>query len=131
MHAVQSALAIRRERERRQSLKSQRPSNGRKASTDSTLPPMGAPSDFRSLPESNGTFNYTTVGVSFIIFGSLMLVPIFAGGHEVVGLDWRHLLGKTLCTFLVAERVKDVSILRVNNQNSFKVAIKHSVQSLI
>ena len=96
MHAVQSALAIRRERERRQSLKSQRPSNGRKASTDSTLPPMGAPSDFRSLPESNGTFNYTTVGVSFIIFGSLMLVPIFAGGHEVVGLDWRHLLGKTL-----------------------------------
>lgn len=91
MHAVQSALAIKRERERRQSLKGQRP-NSRKPSTDSTLPPM-APSDFRPLPESNGTFTYTTVGISFIIFGSLMLVPIFAGGHEFVGLDWHHLLG--------------------------------------
>ena len=93
MHAVQSALAIRRERERRQSLK--KANLQRKASTDTTtsVPPI-QPSDFRYSAESNGTFNYTTVGISFIIFGSLMLIPIFAGGHQALGLDWRHLLGR-------------------------------------
>jgi len=93
MHAVQSALAIRRERERRQSLKAQK-NNNRKASTDTTasVPPIN-PSDFRHSPESNGSFNYTTVGISFIIFGTLMIIPIFAGAHEALGLDWRHLLG--------------------------------------
>lgn len=93
MHAVQSALAIRRERERRQSLKAQK-NNNRKASTDTTasVPPIN-PSDFRHSPESNGSFNYTTVGISFIIFGTLMIIPIFAGAHEALGLDWRHLSG--------------------------------------
>ena len=133
MHAVQSALAIKRERERRQSLKGQRP-NSRKPSTDSTLPPM-APSDFRPLPESNGTFTYTTVGISFIIFGSLMLVPIFAGGHEFVGLDWHHLLGKifkkialknaieiwnvNLVKKLCAELYRDGKINRTGNYRYF------------
>ena len=100
MHAVQSALAIRRERERRQSLKNQK-NNNRKASTDttaSTVSPIN-PSDFRHSPESNGSFNYTTVGISFIIFGILMIIPIFAGAHEALGLDWRHLLGNYLSIY--------------------------------
>merc|ERR1739848_373870 len=53
----------------------------------------GVPSGFRSSETSNGTFNYTTVGICFIIFGSMMLIPIMAGGSEVLGLDWHHLLG--------------------------------------
>ncbi len=94
MHAVQSALAIRRERERRQSLKGK---NGRKPSLPTAGPAgptqSGIPSDFRSSESTNGSFNYTTVGVAFIIFGSLMMIPILAGGSEFAGLDWRHLLG--------------------------------------
>ena len=90
MHAVQSALAIRRERERRQSLKGK---NKRKSSATST----GIPADFRPTEErsggANGTCNYTTVGISFIIFGSLMMVPVFAGSSETLDLDWHHLLG--------------------------------------
>ena len=90
MHAVQSALAIRRERERRQSLKK---TSGRKGSGASlpgggpgALPSAtGIPADFRSSEKSNGTFNYITVGIAFIIFGSLMLVPIFAGGSQMIG----------------------------------------------
>jgi hypothetical protein len=92
MHAVQSALAVRRERVRRQSLRNNNKGqngHGRKASTNSA----GIPSDFRSSERSNGSFNYTTVGAAFIIFGSLMMVPIFAGGAESLGLDWHHLLG--------------------------------------
>ena len=58
--------------------------------------PSGIPKDFRSSEKGNGSFNYTTVGISFVIFGSLMLIPIFAGGTEVLGLDWHHLLGKDL-----------------------------------
>merc|ERR1712062_163822 len=88
MHAVQSALAIRRERERRrESVKSK---SRRKSSTTST----GIPSDFRPTEErGNGTCNYTTVGISFIILGSLMMVPVFAGNAESLDLDWHHLLG--------------------------------------
>merc|ERR1712062_154665 len=88
MHAVQSALAIRRERERRrESVKSK---SRRKSSTSST----GIPSDFRPTEErGNGTCNYTTVGISFIILGSLMMVPVFAGNAESLDLDWHHLLG--------------------------------------
>ena len=94
MHAVQSALAIRRERERRQSLKDQLKdgkNNGRKSSGASMPGPMGGnagpgvPSGFRSSETSNGTFNYTTVGICFIIFGSLMLIPIMAGGSQMLG----------------------------------------------
>ena len=86
MHAVQSALAIRRERERRQSVKK----NRRKSSTTST----GIPSDFRPTEErGNGTCNYTTVGISFIILGSLMMVPVMAGNAQSLDLDWHHLLG--------------------------------------
>jgi len=98
MHAVQSALAIRRERERRQSLKDNK-KPGRKSSGASLPGPFGGnggagiPSGFRSSEVSNGTFNYTTVGICFIIFGSLMLIPIMAGGSEMLGLDWHHLLG--------------------------------------
>jgi len=95
MHAVQSALAIRRERERRQSLKDNKPNN--RKSSGASLPGQGAgsgvPSGFRSNESSNGSFSYTTVGISFIIFGSLMLIPIMAGGSEMLGLDWHHLLG--------------------------------------
>lgn len=102
MHAVQSALAIRRERERRQSLKDQLKdgkNNGRKSSGASIPGPLGGnagpgvPSGFRSSETSNGTFNYTTVGICFIIFGSMMLIPIMAGGSQMLGLDWHHLLG--------------------------------------
>ena len=98
MHAVQSALAIRRERERRQSLKDNKPNNNRKSSGASLPGPAGSgasalPSGFRSSESSNGSFSYTTVGISFIIFGSLMLIPIMAGGSEMLGLDWHHLLG--------------------------------------
>ena len=105
MHAVQSALAIRRERERRQSLKKQ--NNNRKASTDTTasVSPIN-PSDFRHSPESNGSFNYTTVGISFIIFGTLMIIPIFAGAHEALGLDWRHLLGNYILYELQIESLR-------------------------
>jgi len=98
MHAVQSALAIRRERERRQSLKDNKPNN--RKSSGASLPGQAAgsgasalPSGFRSSESSNGSFSYTTVGISFIIFGSLMLIPIMAGGSEMLGLDWHHLLG--------------------------------------
>ena len=93
MHAVQSALAIRRERERRQSLKAAASGKpGLSSATKRKSSANGIPSDFKSS-ESNGSCNYATVGVSFIIFGSLMLVPIIAGGSEVLGLDWHHLLG--------------------------------------
>ena len=94
MHAVQSALAIRRERERRQSLKDQLKdgkNNGRKSSGASLPGPLGGnsgpgvPSGFRSSETSNGSFNYTTVGICFIIFGSMMLIPIMAGGSEMLG----------------------------------------------
>lgn len=92
MHAVQSALAVKRERERRQSLKDRQ--NPRRASGASiSANRTGIPSDFKSSESSNGSFNYTTVGVSFIIFGSLMMIPIMAGSPEFAGMDWRHLLG--------------------------------------
>jgi len=99
MHAVQSALAVRRERERRQSLKEAKNGQKNRKSSSASLPgpiganPSGIPKDFRSSEKGNGSFNYTTVGISFVIFGSLMLIPIFAGGTEVLGLDWHHLLG--------------------------------------
>jgi len=99
MHAVQSALAVRRERERRQSLKEAKNGQKNRKSSSASLPgpigamPSGIPKDFRSSERTNGSFNYTTVGISFVIFGSLMLIPIFAGGSEVLGLDWHHLLG--------------------------------------
>lgn len=99
MHAVQSALAVRRERERRQSLKEAKNGSKNRKSSSASLPgpigvnPSGIPKDFRSSEKSNGSFNYTTVGISFVIFGSLMLIPIMAGGSEVLGLDWHHLLG--------------------------------------
>ena len=89
MHAVQSALAIRRERERRQSLKK----TGRKGSAGSlpgngglspTTGASGIPSDFRSS-QTNGSCNYTTVGISFIILGTMMLVPMFAGYSTMLG----------------------------------------------
>lgn len=107
MHAVQSALAVRRERERRQSLARGSNPGPRKNST--------VPSDFRSSESSNGSFNYTTVGISFIIFGSLMLVPILAGSSEFASLDWRHLLG--IGGLLIAVGVLMIVVNLLTNDN--------------
>ena len=74
--------------------------------------PSGVPKDFRSSERTNGSFNYTTVGISFVIFGSLMLIPIFAGGSEVLGLDWHHLLGKAIHIYIKIHIILSVCIYK-------------------
>lgn len=116
MHAVQSALAIRRERTRRKSLRESK--KGKKG--DEHRPSQASLDINEALiepPKQKGSLTYFNVGVAFVLIGCFLIFPAFVP-NDALGPDWNHLLGIGIVLVVLGCIMVAINQMKTNSEET-------------